>query len=285
MNINLKFYAMRNLIFLFFGMVFLACPGPGNEPEHDLLTITQFTFHQDVNQLYFGVFVEKESMGVELDSVKINWYGSSQSASPDLLTLFDDGTHGDILLNDGMYGLKIPNDSSSIANVIGNDSGLVFLDFIAYYGAETILLPDTFRVGNIIPRIISITALDTIVRSSDATVSLHLISAEVFDVDGIESIKWAGFTSYHVDGDSMTNNGNYLFLYDDGSTNILYPPDFTSGDLVAGDGIYSFRIPVYGSGFSDPNFQTKTGTFIWRFIAQDLSNDYSKVVEHEVVIQ
>ena len=94
-----------------------------------------------------------------------------------------------------------------------------------------------------------------------------------------------GFTSYHVDGDSMMNNGNYLYLHDDGSNVVLYEPDFTSGDLVQGDGIYSFRIPVYGTGFSDPDFQTKPGSFLWRFLTQDQSNEYSKVLEHAILIQ
>ena len=62
-------------------------------------------------------------------------------------------------------------------------------------------------------------------------------------------------------------------------------PNITSGDSIKGDGLFSFRIPVYGTGFEDPNFQTKAGTFKWRFLAQDKSNDYSNMVEHEIVIQ
>ena len=199
--------------------------------------------------------------------------------------LYDDGTNGDILMGDGFYGLKITNDSTTIQNRLGDDSGYVFLDYLAIYGTEPVIVLDSFRIGNIIPRIVSISAPDTIVRPSDATVSLHLISAEVFDADGLETIKMVGFSSYHVDGDSMMNNGNYLYLHDDGSNVVLYEPDFTSGDLVQGDGIYSFRIPVYGTGFSDPDFQTKPGSFLWRFLTQDQSNEYSKVIEHAILIQ
>ena len=81
-----------------------------------------------------------------------------------------------------------------------------------------------------------------------------MISAEVFDADGLQTIKMVGFTSYHVDGDSMMNNGNYLYLHDDGSNVVLYEPDFTSGDLVQGDGItvsgyqfmaLDFQIPIF----------------------------------------
>ena len=84
---------------------------------------------------------------------------------------------------------------------------------------------------------------------------------------------------------SLMNKGNYIYLYDDGSEDILYEPDFTSGDSIRGDGLYSFRIPVYGTGFTDPDFQTKTGNFLWQFVVQDRSDDYSKVTQHEVVIE
>ncbi|MBT7043479.1 MAG: hypothetical protein HN920_08085, partial [Candidatus Marinimicrobia bacterium] len=124
-----------------------------------------------------------------------------------------------------------------------------------------------------------------IVRPSDETVALQLVSAEVFDADGLETIKWVGFTSYYVEGDSMMNKGDYIYLYDDGSDVILYPPNFTSGDDVSGDGIYSFRIPIYGTGFTDPDFQTKAGSFTWRFSTQDASNEYSKTIEYDIIIQ
>ncbi|MBT4555468.1 MAG: hypothetical protein HOC41_07280, partial [Candidatus Marinimicrobia bacterium] len=77
----------------------------------------------------------------------------------------------------------------------------------------------------------------------------------------------------------------YIYLYDDGSDVILYPPNFTSGDDVSGDGIYSFRIPIYGTGFTDPDFQTKAGSFTWRFSTQDASNEYSKTIEYDIIIQ
>ena len=199
--------------------------------------------------------------------------------------LFDDGSHGDIIMNDDLYSRKIPNDSTTLINILGDDSGYVFMDYVAMYGTEIVTVLDSFKIGNIIPRIESIFAPDTIIRPADATVSLHLIKAEVYDADGLETIKWVGFTSFHVEGDSMMNGGNYIYLHDDGSDVVLYEPNITSGDSIQGDGVYSFRIPVYGTGFTDPDFQTKAGTFNWRFLAQDLSNDYNEAVEHEIIIQ
>ena len=283
--LNPKLHSMRFHILLIFGIVVWSCSESEDDPAAIPILFQQFTFHQDVNRLYYGVGVEAKYEGQMLDSVMVHWYGTNRSNTADALTLFDDGSHGDIIMNDDLYGRKIPNDSTTLVNILGDDSGYVFMDYVAMYGSEMVTVSDSFKIGNIIPRIESIFAPDTIIRPSDATVSLHLIKAEVYDADGLETIKWVGFTSFHVEGDSMMNGGNYIYLHDDGSDVVLYEPNITSGDSIQGDGVYSFRIPVYGTGFTDPDFQTKAGTFNWRFLVQDLSNDYSEAVEHEIIIQ
>ena len=83
----------------------------------------------------------------------------------------------------------------------------------------------------------------------------------------------------------MMNKGNYIYMYDDGSENIIYLPDITSGDITSGDGTYSFKIPVFGSGNEDPEYQTKAGTFLWEFVTQDKEDEYSLTATHEVIIQ
>ena len=284
-TLNHKLHSMRFHILLIFGIVVWSCSESEDDPAAIPILFQQFTFHQDVNRLYYGVGVEAKYEGQMLDSVMVHWYGTNRGNTADALILFDDGSHGDIIMNDDLYGRKILNDSTTLVNILGDDSGYVFMDYVAMYGTEIVTVSDSFKIGNIIPRIESIFAPDTIIRPSDATVSLHLIKAEVYDADGLETIKWVGFTSFHVEGDSMMNDGNYIYLHDDGSDVVLYEPNITSGDSIQGDGVYSFRIPVYGTGFTDPDFQTRAGTFNWRFLVQDLSNDYSEAVEHEIIIQ
>ena len=63
------------------------------------------------------------------------------------------------------------------------------------------------------------------------------------------------------------------------------PGPTSGGDETKDDGVFSFRIPIYGQGFTEPGFQTKAGRFLWRFAAQDLLNDYTNIVEHEIIIQ
>ena len=215
----------------------------------------------------------------------VEWYGTKEEYDPDSLILKDNGMNGDIIAEDDIYTLKFQNDSTVINNTLGGDSGSVYINILAIYVGQTEKKSASFKIGNIIPRIISIASPDTITRPAGATLSLHLVSASVFDADGLDNIKWVGFTSYHVEGDSMMNKGNYIYLYDDGSENIIYLPDITSGDITSSDGTYSFKIPVFGSGNTDPEYQTKTGTFRWEFITQDKEDEYSLPITHEVVIQ
>ena len=276
----------KNLNILLSILFFVGC-GVEDKNEDSVIYISdpQFNFHQDVNKLYISAMVLPQINGKILDNVIVEWFGTNQENVPDSLILKDGGVNGDIIAGDDIYTLKFQNDSSIISNTLGDDSGSVYINIIAVYVGQTEQRSASFKIGNIIPRILSIASPDTIIRPSGATLSLHLVSATVFDADGLDDIKWVGFTSYHVEGDSMMNKGNYIYLYDDGSENIIYLPDITSGDITSGDGTYSFKIPVFGSGNEDPEYQTKAGTFRWEFVTQDKEDEYSLTATHEVIIQ
>ena len=276
----------KNLKILVAILFFIGC-GVEDIDEDSAIYISdpQFNFHQDVNKLYVSAMVLPVLDGKLLDNVIVEWFGTNQGNVPDSLILKDAGLNGDIIAGDHVYTLKFQNDSTIIKNTLGDDSGSVYINILAVYVGQTEQRSESFKIGNIIPRILSISSPDTITRPSGATLSLHLVSATVFDADGLDDIKWVGFTSYHIEGDSMMNKGNYIYLYDDGSENIIYLPDITSGDITSGDGTYSFKIPVFGSGNEDPDYQTKTGTFQWEFVTQDKEDEYSLTATHEVIIQ
>ena len=276
----------KNLNILLSILFFVGC-GVEDKNEDSVIYISdpQFNFHQDVNKLYISAMVLPQIDGKILDNVIVEWFGTNQENVPDSLILKDGGVNGDIIAGDDIYTLKFQNDSSIISNTLGDDSGSVYINILAVYVGQTEQRSASFKIGNIIPRILSIASPDTIIRPSGATLSLHLVSATVFDADGLDDIKWVGFTSYHVEGDSMMNKGNYIYMYDDGSENIIYLPDITSGDITSGDGTYSFKIPVFGSGNEDPEYQTKAGTFRWEFVTQDKEDEYSLTATHEVIIQ
>ena len=266
-KIKQRLNLLKNIFIL--ALIYFACSDEKNQDSEDPILNTSFSFLQDVNKLYFSVTVGSVYQGNALDGVVVLWYGVNLGSQTDTISLNDFGTNGDIIMNDNIFSRKISNNSPNLKNDLTDVTGRVYMEYIATFGSEHVTLRDSVLIGNIIPRIESVIADTVIQRPSDATVSLHLIKAQVFDADGLNNIKWVGFTSYHVEGDSMMNSGSPIYLHDDGSEIILYEPNITSGDSAKGDGLYSFRIPVYGTGFEDPNFQTKTGTFKWRFKAQD----------------
>ena len=286
---NVKLFLKFFLILWFF----YSCTEPIKEPKINIMSGLDFSFQQEKDILYFGATVIPKYNLQELNSVSVDWYGSSMNNSPFNFKLFDNGLNGDILEGDGLYSRKIPNNIDSLVYPIGetaetdssniNASIIVYMNFIANHGQDSTSLLDSFIIGNIIPEIIEIYAPDTIRRPEGATVSFELISAKAFDAEN--NINWVGFTSYSIEDSSMMNNGNYIYLYDDGSSIVLYEPDFTSGDVLINDGIYSFRIPIYGNAMTDTSLQTKTGEFKWEFITQDEAGEYSKIREHHVFIQ
>jgi len=215
------------------------------------------------------------------------WYGTDvDRTTPDDLELKDEGENGDILKDDGLYSLKVINNTLTQNPLSEIDTGRVYMEFQATYGNnEPIMVKDSFNLGNIIPLISSISAPDTIFLPDSGGVKFELVTAEVHDADGPEDIRGVGFVSYHVEGDSFLNEGNIINLYDDGSEVIIYEPNFTSGDVDPNDGTYSFKIPVFGPGNPDPALQTKTGTFDWIFEAMDMAHTYSDTVIHRIIVQ
>ena len=71
-------------------------------------------------------------------------------------------------------------------------------------------------------------------------------------------------------------------MYDDGSTVEIFP-DYYSGDEISDDGKFSVQIPIFGP--ENPSNQTKTGTFLWTFIARDNFSATSEPVEHIIVVE
>ena len=290
------FNTMRTCFLIITALIFWGCPDSVSTPDPDSpLGELQFTYLQNDQILYFAIDVDNPFNGSPLQTAVVYWYGTDTTditldnlpINADELPLNDDGISGDIIKNDDLYSLKEPNDLLTLIHPIdSSDIGRVSVVFLATYkNGSSFMVEDSFSLGNIIPQIVYIAAPDTIVRPSDSGVIFELVTALVHDANGLEDIRRVGFVSYHVEGDSFLNEGNIINLYDDGSEVIIYEPNFTSGDEVANDSTYSFRIPVFGPGNPDPALQTKTGTFDWIFEAMDMSNTYSDTVIHRIIVQ
>ena len=290
------FNTMRTCFLIITALIFWGCPDSASTPDTDSpLGELQFTYLQNDQILYFAIDVDNPFNGSPLQTAVVYWYGTDTTditldnlpINADELPLNDDGISGDIIKNDDLYSLKEPNDLLTLIHPIdSSDIGMVNVVFQATYGnGASFMVEDSFSLGNIIPQIVYIAAPDTIVRPSDSGVIFELVKAKVHDANGLEDIRRVGFVSYHVEGDSFLNEGNIINLYDDGGEVIIYEPNFTSGDLVANDSVYSFRVPVFGTGNTDPALQTKAGTFDWIFEAMDMANTYSDTVIHRIIVQ
>ena len=290
MIVGVKFFIYQNnfsLKFTCLFFIFFSCLDPDRIPPDNPISNPEFTFMQDQNKVYFSANFQEDYQEEALDSTFVRWYSSSLAGGFDVVVLNDDGVNGDIIQGDNIFSRKISNESLDRA-ITDADTGFLFADFTAIYGGGNYVgLLDSAKVGNLIPKIINVIADTLINRPEGRNINLIKVKAEVLDGDGNESIKWVGFTSFSLRDNEMMNNGNMIYLYDDGGTEILYPPDFTSGDSAKDDGIYTFKIPIYGDGFGseETDDTTRTGSFRWRFSAQDMANDYSQTVDHVIVIQ
>ena len=282
------FNPMRTCFLIITALIFWGCPDSASTTDTDSpLGELQFTFLQEDQVLYFAVDIEPRVRGYNVDEVVVYWYGTdaTKMVIPDRIELYDKGKSGDIIENDDLYSRKIINDSEILSNPIENDTGRVYLDFEATYSNNaSFMAQDSFFLGNIIPRIVFISPMDTIFLPDSGGVKFDTVKATVHDANGLDDIRRVGFFSYHVDDSTFLNEGNIINLYDDGSEVILYEPNFTSGDAAANDGIYSFRVPVFGPGNLDSELETKTGTFLWIFDAVDMANTHSNPDTQTVVV-
>ena len=272
----------KNLLFILFSSIILisSCDEqlPEEEAISDPITNPQFVFMRESNLLYFAASYELEFEGESLTSSMVEWLGQGGTVQ-DTIWLNDQGNSGDIISDDGFYSFQIINESDYLSNTLDSSNvGSVNCTFIGIYG------PKKSEVShfNYPPVINSLTIPDSIVRPLGEEIEMLLIVAEVIDDNGLEDISICSFTSLHVGPDTLLNHGKPIWLYDDGGNDEIYP-DYYSGDEISSDGKFSIEIPIFGP--ENPLNQTKTGTFLWTFIARDNSFETSKSMEHIIVVE
>ena len=267
----------------FFSILFLFLLGceerfPKNEVIGDPIANPQFVFMRESNILYFAAHYELEFEGDTLDSQFVEWYGQGGELQ-DTIWLNDQGISGDIIAGDGLYSSEIINNLDNLLNTIDSTNAEpITCTFVGLYGTHKINI-DHF---NYKPIIKSLIVPDSIYRPQGEEIEFLLISAEVIDSNGLSDISICGFTSKHVGPDTLLNNGKPIWLYDDGGAIEIFS-SYYSGDEVSGDGKFSFQIPIFGP--DNTLGQTKTGTFLWTFVARDNSFEASNSLEHIIVVE
>ncbi len=189
-------------------------------------------------------------------------------------TLHDNGIAPDVNASDGKYNaqidLKLPKDVIGIYNVqftatdkegfSSNTFNIPLNIILSTNNAQTIFnlsSPDSVRVPN----------------SADS-VNLIYISLGVSDQQGLNDIVSVILTSQRPDSSVV---GTFS-LSDDGGKTVLPQFGLTSGDSLAGDGIYSIIVPIFNS-------TTRNTYRDFIFAAKDQSNAYSNVIIKRIFIQ
>jgi hypothetical protein len=108
-----------------------------------------------------------------------------------------------------------------------------------------------------------VSAPDTIKRPSSDDKSF-LLTATTTDADDNRDVKEVTFDTFKPDGSA--SSGNPFQMYDDG----------TSGDVVAGDFIFSLRIFITS--------QNATGNYRFEFQAKDYSDLLSNKIIHTITV-
>ncbi len=239
----------------------------------------EFTYLQHDSAIFVAADLRASHSGSGIEKARMVWYAKSGFSlnTPDSVFLYDTGVQGDILSGDGRYSREVA--LSSLNNTLAyGDTGTVYLKLMAEYGTTVVSETDSFSLGNIMPVIDSLIVPDTLTRPATGF-SLDTLRVMVSDPDGLDDIKWVAYKSLKPDS-TYANNGNYIYMYDDGGEVILFQSDLlelTSGDDVKDDGTYAYVI-VYDNS-------TPSGTYIWTFYAQDWSGNFSLGVAQTVVVQ
>lgn len=100
------------------------------------------------------------------------------------------------------------------------------------------------------------------------------LSVDVFDPDGSLDISRVQFTSILPDG--TPSKSGPIRMYDDGS-NVDLGGGYTSGDMIAADGVYTRVIVLTNAAVR--------GTYTFTFTAIDRSSDTSNVIIHSIVVE
>jgi hypothetical protein len=177
-------------------------------------------------------------------------------------TLHDDGVPPDLISNDNIYSGYVAFQIQRVVvgdfvlkmwgkNQNGDESNVVFLPVhIGRFNhapiISNLIAPDTLHIKDIL--------------------SLKL---QVSDSDGLSDVYEVGYLSLKPDG-SYANNGNLIQMYDDGGEQ----PQ--SGDLVEGDGIYTYTTTVPSDA--------PIGTYVFTFSAFDRLHITSNTIIHRMTI-
>jgi hypothetical protein len=190
--------------------------------------------------------------------------------------LLDDGVSPDLTKGDGVFSGQI---SLAVQSLL---VGKYFCEVSAQdphgYMSNVKVLPVVVSQINYPPVVSNLQAPDRIVIGGQTQQFRLMVRAT--DPNGQSDISKVFFNSFKPNGDA--SSGNPFLMYDDGSADVIIPPNFTSGDVVKGDSIYTLTVIITPTD-SQGN-PTAPGSYRFEFQATDRSNASSQKIIHTIQV-
>jgi len=215
--------------------------------------ISAFEIDYLSQQFYFSVTATSPSDDL---SISAELFASDQLMAS--LTLNDSGSFGDIQINDHAFDANwtLPD---SLADLF---ESLWVLNINASSNAETKTVTKSLQpVRPAAPVVSEARHLDTLTLATTGLV-LDTLRLTVSHPRGLDEIRDVSMMSLKPNGE-YASNGQPIPLLDDGGSVVIFRYfniDITSGDRVAGDGVYSLVLPLAPGDL--------TGTYYWTFNAR-----------------
>ena len=216
-------------------------------------SISAFEFDFLSQQFFFSVLATSPATDLTINAELL--VSDQVMAS---MVLNDLGNAGDIQINDQSFDAnwRLPDSLASLFDT------LWVLNISASSNAETKTLTKSLQpLRPAAPNILHVRHLDTLTLASAALV-LDTLRVTVSHAQGLDEIRNVSMMSLKPDGE-YANNGQPIPLYDDGGSVVFFTfggIDFTSGDSVANDGVYSLLLALSPTNLS--------GTYLWTFNAR-----------------
>lgn len=212
----------------------------------------------------------------------INVYFESQEVATGAkkfeANLYNDGditAHGDTVAGDSIYSAKL--DSSFRVNKQGQYD-LLFHVEDSYGEGFTYTPAHRIFVGNAGAKFVSIHVPTIMTKPPNpGDYNRELMTVEVSDPQGLADIDSVYFYSLKPDS-TLANMGKPFLLVDDGVPFNPSSRDPETGDLVAGDGIYSYSIIVYN------NPQTNLGVYTFYIYIRDKAGNLTGPETRQIAI-
>ena len=167
-------------------------------------------------------------------------------------SLYDDGgsilrppfniTSGDSVANDGRFTAQFLFVKQNVGNYTLQLQAKDLAQALSNVVTRSLYVRNT---ANHKPLLSNLVMPDTIFVPSGTSVDSMQIHINVSDAEGLVDITSVSLTLHREDG-GVVNPTPYP-LYDDGGASDVLPFNISSGDGIAGDGVYSLRIPVPSS--------------------------------------